>query len=173
MKTLHLRKTLSVLLVAAMAVSALCLTGCSGQPETPDTTAQPAATTAAATTEAATTEAATTEAATTEAAAATEVGEGSTSFAFQVTFADGSRQDYTVKTDSTVVGEALQDAGLIAGEESEYGLYVKTVAGQTLDYDADGMYWAFYVNGEYATSGVDTTNIDAGSTYEFRAESGT
>lgn len=163
MKTLHLRKTLSVLLVAAMAVSALCLTGCSGQPETTDTTAQPAATT----------EAATTEAATTEAAAATEVGEGSTGFAFQVTFADGSRQDYTVKTDSTVVGEALQDAGLIAGEESEYGLYVKTVAGQTLDYDADGMYWAFYVNGEYATSGVDTTNIDAGSTYEFRAESGT
>lgn len=163
MKTLHLRKTLSVLLVAAMAVSALCLTGCSGQPETPDTTAQPAATTAAATTEAATT----------EAAAATEVGEGSTSFAFQVTFADGSRQDYTVKTDSTVVGEALQDAGLIAGEESEYGLYVKTVAGQTLDYDADGMYWAFYVNGEYATSGVDTTDIDTGSTYEFRAESGT
>ncbi|MGM9650976.1 MAG: DUF4430 domain-containing protein [Faecousia sp.] len=163
MKTLHLRKTLSVLLVAAMAVSALCLTGCSSQPDTTDTTAQPAATTAAATTEAATT----------EAAAATEVGEGSTSFAFQVTFADGSRQDYTVKTDSTVVGEALQDAGLIAGEESEYGLYVKTVAGQTLDYDADGMYWAFYVNGEYATSGVDTTNIDAGSTYEFRAESGT
>lgn len=163
MKTLHLRKTLSILLVAAMAVSALCLTGCSGQPETTDTTAQPAATTAAATTEAATT----------EAAAATEVGEGSTSFAFQVTFADGSRQDYTVKTDSTVVGEALQDAGLIAGEESEYGLYVKTVAGQTLDYDADGMYWAFYVNGEYATSGVDTTDIDAGSTYEFRAESGT
>ena len=158
MKTLHLRKTLSVLLVAAMAVSALCLTGCSGQPESTDTTAQPAATT---------------EAATTEAAAATEVGEGSTSFAFQVTFADGRRQDYTVKTDSTVVGEALQDAGLIAGEESEYGLYVKTVAGQTLDYDADGMYWAFYVNGEYATSGVDTTNIDAGSTYEFRAESGT
>ena len=165
MKTLHLRKTLSILLVAAMAVSALCLTGCSGQPETTDTTAQPAATTeAAATTQAA---------ATTEAAAATEVGEGSTSFAFQVTFADGSRQDYTVKTDSTVVGEALQDAGLIAGEESEYGLYVKTVAGQTLDYDADGMYWAFYVNGEYAASGVDTTNIDAGSTYEFRAESGT
>lgn len=165
MKTLHLRKTLSILLVAAMAVSALCLTGCSGQPETTDTTAQPAATTeAAATTQAA---------ATTEAAAATEVGEGSTSFAFQVTFADGSQQDYTVKTDSTVVGEALQDAGLIAGEESEYGLYVKTVAGQTLDYDADGMYWAFYVNGEYATSGVDTTDIDAGSTYEFRAESGT
>lgn len=158
MKTLHLRKTLSILLVAAMAVSALCLTGCSGQPENTDTTAQPAATT---------------EAATTEAAAATEVGEGSTSFAFQVTFADGSQQDYTVKTDSTVVGEALQDAGLIAGEESEYGLYVKTVAGQTLDYDADGMYWAFYVNGEYATSGVDTTDIDAGSTYEFRAESGT
>ena len=34
----------------------------------------------------------------------------------------------------------------------------------------DGKYWAFYVNGEYAVSGVDTTEITEGGLYEFRAE---
>jgi hypothetical protein len=60
--------------------------------------------------------------------------------------------------------------GLISGEDSDYGLYVKTVNGVTLDFDTDGKYWAFYVNGEYAVSGVDTTEITEGGLYEFRAE---
>lgn len=40
----------------------------------------------------------------------------------------------------------------------------------TLDYDADGAYWAFYINGEYASTGVDSTNIEAGATYTLKAE---
>ena len=59
---------------------------------------------------------------------------------------------------------------LIAGEDSEYGLYVKTVNGVTVDYDTDGKYWAFYVDGEYAATGVDSTDITAGATYTFKAE---
>ena len=62
------------------------------------------------------------------------------------------------------------DLGLISGDESEYGLYVKTVNGVTLDYDKDGKYWAFYVDGEYAATGVDSTDIAAGSTYTFKVE---
>ena len=62
------------------------------------------------------------------------------------------------------------ELGLISGEESQYGLYVKTVNGITLDYDKDGKYWAFYIGGEYAVTGVDTTEITAGSTYTFKAE---
>ena len=38
------------------------------------------------------------------------------------------------------------------------------------DYDVDGTYWAFYVNGEYATSGVDTTTIKDGESYMFKVE---
>ena len=60
--------------------------------------------------------------------------------------------------------------GLIAGEDSEYGLYVKTVNGVTVDYDQDGKYWAFYVDGEYAATGVDSTDITTGATYTFKAE---
>lgn len=91
-------------------------------------------------------------------------------FDFTVIGLDGDESKFTITTDKTTVGEALLDEGLIAGEDSEYGLYVKTVNGTTLDYDTDGKYWAFYVDGEYASSGVDSTEIKSGSTYTFKAE---
>jgi len=100
----------------------------------------------------------------------TVVGEGETKFDFTVTDADGNVSNFEVHTDKTIVGEALLDVNLIDGEDSEYGLFVKTVNGITVDYDKDGKYWAFYVNDEYAQSGVDTTEIEAGSTYSFKVE---
>lgn len=100
----------------------------------------------------------------------TEVGEGTRSFLFEVVDQDGNTTSFQVSTDADTVGEALLDAGLVAGEDSAYGLYVKTVNGVTLDYDADGMYWAFYVDGDYASTGVDQTEIADGATYSFRAE---
>ena len=68
------------------------------------------------------------------------------------------------------VGAALLKLGVIAGEASEYGLYVKPVNGATADYDADGTYWGLYINGEYAMTGVDATTLEAGATYAFRVE---
>lgn len=97
-------------------------------------------------------------------------GEGASEFTFAVVDLDGKEIQATVKTDKATVGEALLDLGLIAGEDGEYGLYVKTVNGTTLDYDKDGKYWAFYVDGEYAMTGVDTTEIASGSVYCFKAE---
>ena len=63
---------------------------------------------------------------------------------------------FTLNTDKDTVGAALLEHELIAGEESEYGLYVKTVNGMLADYDIDQSYWGFYIDGEYAMSGVDT-----------------
>ena len=100
-----------------------------------------------------------------------ELGEGEKSFTFTITDADGNETELTVNTDKTIVGEALQELGLLAGEEGPYGLYVKTVNGITYDYDADGKYWAFYINGEYALTGADETEIENGVTYSFKAES--
>lgn len=100
----------------------------------------------------------------------TNVGEGNTEFDFTVVQSDGKETKFHVATDKSTVGEALLAEGLIAGEDGAYGLYVKTVNGVTLDYDADGMYWAFYVNGEYASSGVDATEAVSGAEYMFKAE---
>ena len=101
---------------------------------------------------------------------ATPIGEGATSFDLTVTKADGSKTAYTVSTDETTVGAALLALELIAGDEGEFGLYVKTVDGETHVYEDDSKYWAFYINGEYATTGVDMTDIEAGAAYELRAE---
>lgn len=98
------------------------------------------------------------------------LGEGSTMFIFTVTDQDGSETAFEIHTDKETVGEALLDAGLIEGDEGEYGLYVKTVNGISADYDKDGVYWAFYVNGEYAQTGVDSTAITEGDTYSFKVE---
>ncbi len=98
------------------------------------------------------------------------VGEGQTYFVFEVTHPDGSTKGFTVRTDAKTVGEALLANGLIAGEDGPYGLYVKTVDGETLDYDTHKKYWAFYENGTMAAKGVDSTEITEGAVYAFRAE---
>lgn len=98
------------------------------------------------------------------------IGEGAAEFPLTIVDAEGKSLQITVKTDADTVGAALVDLGIIAGEDSEYGLYVKTVNGITLDYEQDGMYWSFYINGEYAMTGVDLTAIEAGASYELKAE---
>lgn len=98
------------------------------------------------------------------------LGEGETQFIFAVTDVQGVQTAYEIHTDEKIVGEALQALELIDGEEGIYGLYVKTVNGQTLDYDKDGKYWAFYIDGKMAPSGVDMTEITQGATYSFKAE---
>ena len=98
------------------------------------------------------------------------LGEGSKVFALTVADQDGAETVFEIHTDQETVGDALVELELISGEEGEYGLYVKTVNGITADYDTDGVYWAFYINGEYASSGVDTTKITEGEQYSFRVE---
>ncbi|NBJ94850.1 DUF4430 domain-containing protein [Parablautia muri] len=98
------------------------------------------------------------------------LGEGSKQFALTVTDQEGVETKFEIHTDQETVGEALVEIGLISGDESEYGLYVKTVNGVTADYDKDGVYWAFYINGEYATAGVDATAIEEGNSYSFKME---
>ena len=146
------RNMLCLVLVILLAAAVLTLTGCSGKSRTASAGDQdhlPAS-----------------------AGNQTEVGSGKTSFYFEVTDKDGGTASYTVYTDAKTVGEALLENKLIDGTDSDYGLYVTTVDGQTLDWDADQMYWAFYDNGEYATAGVDQTEIVDGATYAFVATEG-
>jgi len=96
------------------------------------------------------------------------VGQGNVQFAFAVVDKDGNKTEFTVKTDKKYVGEALQDAGLVEGENGPYGLYVKKVNGITADFDVDGTYWAFYVNDQYALTGIDKTEIDPNDVYMMK-----
>ncbi len=91
------------------------------------------------------------------------------SFVFKVVDLEGNEKSFDIKTEAKTVGEALLAEKLISGTTSEYGLMVDTVNGIKYDYNADGAYWAFYVNGEYAMTGVDSTDITDGATYSFVA----
>ena len=100
----------------------------------------------------------------------TGLGEGAVSFNLLVTDREGVETKFVIHTDETTVGAALLGLGLIEGKEDTYGLYVKKVNGITADYDVDKTYWAFYINGEYAMSGVDATKIAEGESYMFKVE---
>lgn len=91
------------------------------------------------------------------------------SFVFKVVDLDGTEKSFDITTEAETVGEALIAEKLISGATGEYGLMVDTVNGIKYDYTADGAYWAFYINDEYAMSGVDTTEITDGATYSFVA----
>lgn len=96
----------------------------------------------------------------------TELGEGAKLLTVEVVALD-RKVVFTVHTDCETVGDALSELGIIEGEESTYGLYIKKVNGMRADYDLDGYYWAFYENGQYAMSGADTTAITSGVVYKL------
>ncbi len=160
-------KLLSYVLCAVLAWTvALGITGCTGNnPETPETGAATTATSAEISQ-------------TAESGASTEdpddgvrrIGEGDTKFTLTVTDGNGVETLFEISTDKTTVGEALLELDLISGENGPYGIYIKSVNGITADFDKDGTYWAFYIDGEYAMSGVDTTDIEDGHSYALKVE---
>ena len=83
---------------------------------------------------------------------------------------DGNETRLEITSDKEMVGEELLAQGIIAGEMGDYGLYVKTVNGLTLDWDKDAKYWAFYIGEDYAVTGVDMTPAEEGVTYILRPE---
>ena len=109
-----------------------------------------------------------TEAAPADAGKAEALGEGAVLFYLDVTDRDNVTASYAVHTDADTVGAALANLDLIHGDN---GLY-DTVFGKTLDWNADHMYWAFYIDGEYAMTGLDETPIAPEGHYALTATAG-
>lgn len=144
MKNNSKMRMLSLVLVFVL-IAAAALAGCSGTPAETTGAPEPAGQT-------------------------TVLGEGSKVMDFTVVDKEGVTHLYTIHTDAETVGQALQELELIDGEAGPYGLYIKSVLGQVLDYETDGMYWGFYVNGDYALTGVDQTPIVEGDAYMIKAD---
>ena len=138
-------KKLLALVLAFVLTAAAALSGCSTTPA--ETTAPPA-----------------------ETQPVTEVGEGAANFELTIVDKDGVTHLYRVHTNVGMMGEALTEVDLIDGEQGPYGMYIKSVLGQVLDYETDGMYWSFYVNGEYAQTGVDQIPVEHDGKYMLKAE---
>ncbi|HIW80741.1 MAG TPA: DUF4430 domain-containing protein [Candidatus Acetatifactor stercoripullorum] len=93
--------------------------------------------------------------------------EGTKNITIEVVNKEQETSSYEVQTSAEYLRGAMEEAeGLtFAGTDSEFGLTVDTVNGETADYNTDGAYWAFYVNGEYCNYGVDSQPIADGDVF--------
>jgi len=83
----------------------------------------------------------------------------------EIVFQDGTSKTVEINTNAESLRKALEEKNLIEGEESEFGLMVKSVDGVVADYDKDKSYWAFSKNGEYLMTGVDQTPVADGDSF--------
>ncbi|MBR7184260.1 MAG: DUF4430 domain-containing protein [Clostridia bacterium] len=97
--------------------------------------------------------------------AKTQTQAGSKTITVDIVTADGTTTK-TITTDAEFLRGALEQEKLIAGDESQYGLFVKTVNGVTIN-EANQEWWCFTKGGEALFSGVDTTPIADGDKFEI------
>lgn len=95
--------------------------------------------------------------------------EGSKNITIEVVNKAAEATVYEVSTDAEYLRQAMEEAdGLtFSGTESEYGMMVDTVNGETADYSVDGSYWSFYVNDEYCNYGIDSQPVLDGDEFSI------
>ena len=96
---------------------------------------------------------------------------GSKTVAVEVLHGDGSKKEFTLHTDAETLRQACEEQSLIEGRESEYGLYVLTVDGETAD-ESIQQWWCITKGGAEHFYGVDETMIQDGEQYEFTLKTG-
>ncbi len=85
----------------------------------------------------------------------------------EVVHGDGSTREFVIRTDSENLRGALdQEEGLVAGEEGQFGLFILTVDGETINSD-NQEWWCVTKNGEQLMTGVEDTPIADGEHYEI------
>lgn len=88
-----------------------------------------------------------------------------------VVYADQTSDEFHISTDAEFLRGALEEQKLIAGDESELGLFVKTVNSVTAD-DSLMQWWCFTKGGEMLMTGVDSTPIADGDAFEITLTTG-
>ena len=77
----------------------------------------------------------------------------------------------SITTDAEYLRGALDEDNLLIGEDGPYGLFVKAVNGITAD-DAKQQWWCFTKGGADLFTGVDSTPIADGDTFEITLKTG-
>ena len=95
-----------------------------------------------------------------------EVQQGGKEITVNIDHLNGEDTSYTITTDEEYLRGALEQEDLIEGTESEYGLYVLTVDGETAD-ESKQEWWGYSVNGAFAELGVDSQPVADGDVYDF------
>ena len=93
-------------------------------------------------------------------------GAAEKSFTVTVTHGDGGTKDFTYKTDADMLGDYLEEQGLILSEGADDGMF-HTVDGEKADWNVNQSYWALYLGEEYAMTGIYDTPITEGAVYKL------
>ena len=94
-------------------------------------------------------------------------GEGSKTVTVTVT-AEEQTVTFTIHTDAEFLEEAMVENGLVDGDESAFGLYIKYVNGIRADYDLDGgYYWGLTKGGKTTDYGAGSAAVADGDVYGF------
>lgn len=98
---------------------------------------------------------------------------GDKTISVEVIHGDGSTKQAEISTDEEYLGPALlaSEALGVAGEQGAYGLYIKTVDGETAS-DAERTFWSLTKDGAETPTGVDLTVIADGEHYELTLTKG-
>lgn len=96
----------------------------------------------------------------------TELGNGEKTVEVELK-AEEKSITFTIKTDKATLGEALTEHNLVSGENSPYGLYIKSVNGIRADYDIDKAFWALTKDGQSLLTAADKTEISDKEHYEI------
>ena len=105
------------------------------------------------------------------AAIAPAADSGEKTITVEITHGDGTVNTYTITTTESYLRGALEQEGLVSGPTTEYGLWVQTLDGETADEDAE-QWWGYTKSGTYVETGVDTTPLTDGDTFEFTLHTG-
>lgn len=95
-----------------------------------------------------------------------ETSKGGKSVTVEVVHKDGGSKSFSYQTDREYLGEVLADEKLVEGEEGPYGLFIKTVDGETAD-DANQEWWCLTKEGGQVNTSADQAPIADGDKYEL------
>jgi hypothetical protein len=82
-----------------------------------------------------------------------------------------TNQEFTLHTDAEYLRQALEEANLIKGNESEYGLFITEVNGHIAD-QTKQEWWCITKDSAQVNNGVDTIVISDGDHYEITLKTG-
>lgn len=95
--------------------------------------------------------------------------EGTKSVTIEVINQLSETESYRLITEAEFLRQAMEEAdGLtFSGAEGGPGMMVDTVNDVRADYNLDGAYWSFYVNGEYCNYGIDEQPVEDGDVFSI------
>lgn len=92
--------------------------------------------------------------------------QGAKTITVNVEHLEGEDKTFTHSTDQEYLRGALEEMGIVEGEESTYGMWVTAIDGETAD-ESKQQWWGYSVNGEFSSYGVDSQVIADGDTFTF------